>query len=122
MPDRSTVVLLALIAVCFAASYGLRFGLLEDGQWVGVCAEQSSRWECQLRALLGFLIYSGVIAWLGLGLALVAFFVPHRGGWLLAALAVLCAIAALILYSASLAVFAVVLAGLRLVRGPAATA
>ncbi|MNP86392.1 hypothetical protein D3C76_1866020 [compost metagenome] len=39
-----------------------------------------------------------------------------RAGWRLAVLALVFAIPALVLYSASIAVFAVVLAGLRLVR------
>jgi hypothetical protein len=120
MSRRSLISLLLLIALCFAASYGLRFGLMEDGRWVGICVEQASRWECQLRSGLGLLIHFRVIAGLALGLAVLAFCVNHRSGWLLAVLALLCAIPALILYSASLAVFAVVLAGLRLVRRPPA--
>lgn len=99
-----------------AASYGLRFALMEDGQWVGLCAEQAGRWECQLRAGLGYLIHLRVMAWAALALALPAFFVPGRGGRVLAGLALLAGIPALVLYSASLAVFALVLAGLRLVR------
>ena len=116
MTHRSILILLFVTALCFAASYGLRFGLMEDGQWVGICTDQAQRWECQLRSTLGLLIHFRVIAWIALGLSILAMFVPHRNGWLLAALALLCAIPALILYSASLAVFAVVLAGLRLVR------
>jgi len=116
MPLRSILVLLLLIALCFAASYSLRFGLMEDGRWVGLCVEQAARWECQLRDALGLLIHFRVIAGLALGLSVRAFLLPGRSGWLLAALALLCAIAALILYSASLASIALVLAGLRLVR------
>ena len=114
--SRRTIVLLLLIAVVFAASYGLRFGLMEDGRWVGICVEQTARWECQVRSVLGLVIHFRVIAWTALLLSVLAFFPPGRSGWLLAALALLCAIPALILYSASLAAFALVLAGLRLVR------
>lgn len=116
MPNRSLIALLLLIALSFAGAYALRFGLMEDGQWVGVCTDQAQRWECQLRALLGLVIHYRAIAWLALGLALLGFFLPRKSGWLIAALALLTAIPALILYSASLAVFAVVLAALRLVR------
>ncbi len=52
----------------------------------------------------------------GLGLSLLAFFVPRQAGWWLAVLAMLVTLPALVLYNAGLAVFAVVLAGLRLVR------
>ncbi|MCY1543207.1 hypothetical protein D9M68_790120 [compost metagenome] len=89
---------------------------MEDGQWVGLCVEEAQRWECQARAGLGLLIHFRIIAWIGLGTALVAFFVPGRFGWGLALLALLFALPALVLYTASLAVFACVIAGLRLVR------
>ncbi len=45
-------------------------------------------------------------------------FVPARAGWWLAVLALVLAVPALVLYTASIAVFALVLAGLRLVRRP----
>lgn len=52
----------------------------------------------------------------GLGLALLAQVVAGRAGWWLAFLALVFAVPALVLYTASIAVFALVLAGLRLVR------
>ena len=116
MPNRWLITLILLTALAFAGAYVLRFGLMEDGQWVGVCTDQAQRWECQLRAWLGLVIHFRILAWLALGLALLWFCLPHKRGWLIAALALLAAIPALILYSASLAVFAVVLAALRLVR------
>ena len=118
MTSRALIILLLLAAFALAAGYALRFGLMEDGQWVGVCAEQAIRWACQLRDPLGRLIHFGVIAWLALGLAVLSFILPRQSGWWMAVLALCCAIPALILYSASLAVFAVVLSGLRLVRSP----
>ena len=122
MPNRWLITLILLTALAFAGAYVLRFGLMEDGQWVGVCTDQAQRWECQLRAWLGLVIHFRILAWLALGLALLGFCLPHKSGWLIAALALLAAIPALILYSASLAVFAVVLAALRLVRKLPATA
>lgn len=118
MPNRSLILLFLLFALCLAASYGLRFSLMEDGQWVGLCAQQAARWECQLRSWLGWLIHFRVIAWLALGLSVLASLLPRRAGWFLAAAGLFCGIPALVLYSASLAVFAVVIAGLRLVRSP----
>ncbi len=121
MSRRLILLLLVLIALSLCFSYALRFGLMEDGQWVGVCAEQAQLWECQLRSALGLLIHFRVFAWLALGLAVPALFIAQRTGWILAALAILIAIPALILYTASLAVFALVLASLRLVRQSAGT-
>lgn len=119
MSQRTPVLLLLLLLpLWLAACYGLRFALMEDGQWVGLCAEQAARWECQARAGLGYLIHFRVIAWSALALAVVGFLLPGKAGRLLAGLALLPGIAALVLYGASLAVFALVLAGLRLVRAP----
>lgn len=114
------LLLLLVLPLWLAASYGVRFALMEDGQWVGICVEQAARWECQARAGLGYLIHFRVIAWTALVLAVFGFIAPGKAGRVLAALALFCAIPALVLYSASLAVFALVLAGLRLVRAPRA--
>ncbi|HDS1736982.1 MULTISPECIES: hypothetical protein [Pseudomonas] len=113
------IVLLALLPLWLGASYGVRYGLMEDAQWVGLCALPDGYWQCQVRSLLGLAIHFQVIAWGALGLALVAQLVAGRAGWYLAGLALLLGIPALVLYTASIAVFAVVLAGLRLVRQPA---
>ncbi|MEO4047706.1 hypothetical protein AAFN46_11530 [Pseudomonas sp. CAU 1711] len=119
MPQRtSLLLLLLLLPLWLAACYGLRFALMEDGQWVGLCAEQAARWECQARAGLGYLIHLRVLAWGALALAVAGFLLPARSGRVLAGLGLLLGIAALVLYGASLAVFALVLAGLRLVRAP----
>ncbi|MFC5697290.1 hypothetical protein ACFPU0_17200 [Pseudomonas sp. GCM10022186] len=117
MSSRSSIILLLiLLPLWLAASYGVRFALMEDGQWVGLCVDQAERWECQVRAGLGLLIHFRIIAWIALVAALAAFFVRGRPGWRLALLALLFALPALVLYTASLAVFACVIAGLRLVR------
>ena len=117
MPRRLPVILLLLVLLLWlAASYGVRFGLMEDSRWVGLCAESASRWECVARAQLGLLIHFGVFGTVALGLSALAFLVPGRSGWWLAALGMFAALPALVLYNAGLAVFAVVLAGLRLVR------
>lgn len=110
------LILLLILPLWLAASYGVRFALMEDSQWVGLCVDEAARWECQARAGLGWLIHFRVIAWSALAVALLAFVMPARSGRVLAVLALLLGLPALVLYSASLAVFAVVLAGLRLVR------
>ncbi|MDB6145110.1 MAG: hypothetical protein JWP80_4154 [Pseudomonas sp.] len=110
------IVLLVVLPLWLAASYGLRYSLMEDAKWVGICANDALGWQCQLRSGLGLMIHFGTIAWAALVTSIIAFCVPGRAGWALAVLAVLIGIPALVLYSASMAVFAVVIAGLRLVR------
>jgi len=110
------IILLLFVPLWVAVSYGVRYVLMEDGQWVGICAEQAQLWECQARSTLGLMIHFRVIAWTALGLALLAQVLPAHAGWRLAVLALVFGIPALVLYTASIAVFAVVLAGLRLVR------
>ncbi|WP_460418401.1 hypothetical protein [Pseudomonas sp. microsymbiont 2] len=110
------VALLLFLPLWLAASYGVRYGLMEDARWVGLCSVPGEVWQCQARSLLGLGIHFQVIAWGALGLALLCQLVPGRGGWWLAVLALVFGVPALVLYTASIAVFAVVLAGLRLVR------
>lgn len=110
------IALLLFLPLWLAASYGVRYVLMEDAQWVGVCAEQAQVWQCQARSVMGLMIHFRIIAWTALGLALLAQVIPARAGWRVAVLALVFGIPALVLYSASIAVFAVVLAALRLVR------
>lgn len=105
-------------AACLAASFALRYQLMESDQWLGLCVAAPQQLACEVRAQLGWLIHFGVLAWGSLLLALLAFAVPGAWGRRLAAPALLLALPALVLYSASLGVFAVVLALLRLVREP----
>jgi len=110
------VVLLVCLALWLAASYGLRYGLMEDVQWVGACSDETFRWQCAVRSNLGLLIHFCVFGWGALITSVIAFFVPSRIGRVLAVIGLLLGMLALVLYTASLAVFAVVIAGLRLVR------
>ena len=110
------ILLLVLLPLWLAASYGARYGFMEDGKWVGICVDEASRWECQLRANLGLLIHFKVLGWAALGCALTGFVVPGRAGWWLAVLALVFGLPALALYNTTLAVLAGVIAGLRLVR------
>ncbi|WP_285416691.1 hypothetical protein [Pseudomonas sp. efr-133-TYG-5] len=110
------ILLLVLLPLWLAASYGARYGFMEDGQWVGICVDEASRWECQVRSNLGLLIHFQVLGWTALAAAVCGFVVPGRAGWWLAVLALACGLPALALYNTTLAVFALVIAGLRLVR------
>ncbi|MFK3969406.1 hypothetical protein ACI2KS_01565 [Pseudomonas sp. NPDC087358] len=110
------IVLFVVLALWLAASYGLRYGLMEDVQWVGLCSEDALKWQCQVRSNLGLLIHFGVFGWGALLASVIAFFVPRGAGRVLAVIGLLLGMLSLVLYSASLAVFAVVIAGLRLVR------
>jgi len=110
------ILLLVLLPVWLAASYGARYGFMEDAQWVGICVDEASRWECQVRSNLGLMIHFGVLGWAALAAAIAGFVVPGRAGWWLAVLALVFGFPALALYNTTLAVFAVVIAGLRLVR------
>lgn len=110
------ILLLVLLPLWLAASYGARYGFMEDGKWVGICVDEASRWECQLRAGLGLMIHFKVLGWAALSCALIGFVVPGRAGWWLAVLALVFGLPALALYNTTLAVLAGVIAGLRLVR------
>lgn len=114
------VVMLLAAALCLAASLVLRYQLMENDRWVGLCVAEPERLGCQLRAVLGWLIHFRVLALAALGCAVLAFVIPGVWGKRLAVPALLLSLLALVLYSASLAVFAVVLALLRLVRAPQA--
>ncbi|WP_445179250.1 hypothetical protein [Pseudomonas sp. McL0111] len=110
------ILLLVLLPLWLAASYGARYGFMEDGKWVGICVDEASRWECSVRSNLGLMIHFKVLGWAALGTALLGFVLPGRAGWWLAVLALVFGAPALVLYNTTLAVFALVIAGLRLVR------
>jgi hypothetical protein len=110
------ILLLVLLPLWLAASYGARYGFMEDGKWVGICVDEASRWECSVRSNLGLMIHFKVLGWAALGTALLGFVLPVRAGWWLAVLALVFGAPALVLYNTTLAVFALVIAGLRLVR------
>ena len=112
-----TALLIAAV-LCLALSFALRYQLMEGAQWVGLCVDDPQQLACQVRASLGWLIHFRVLAWAALIIAVLAFVLPGAWGKRLAVLALLLGLPALVLYSASLAVFAVVLALLRWVRAP----
>ncbi len=64
------IALLLFVPLWLAASYGVRYGFMEDPQWVGICSAQAQVWECQVRSVLGLTIHFRIMAWIALGLAL----------------------------------------------------
>lgn len=113
---RVLLLLSAVLLTSLAASYGLRYGLMENDRWVGLCSGDAQALVCQARHGLGLLVHFGVLAWSALAAALLALLLPGRSGALLAGLAGVLAIASLVLYSATLGAIALVLAALRLSR------
>lgn len=107
---------IAMLVACLLGSYAVRYGLMEDGRWVGRCADGGGPWMCDVRAGLGWVIHHQVLAWVALGLALLAQVLRGAMGKGLGFAAVLLGIPAMVLYTASLAVFAIVLGALRGVR------
>ncbi|WXL24473.1 hypothetical protein WG219_14225 [Ectopseudomonas mendocina] len=110
------VAFFVLAAAALYVSLILRTQLMENDRWVGLCLAEPERLECQIRASLGWLIHFSVIAYSALAVAVIAFIWRGRAGQVLAGLSLLIGLPALVLYSASLGVIAVVLALLRLVR------
>src|SRR5450830_533640 len=109
------ILLLIALPLWLAASYAARYGLMEDGRWVGICADEASRWEWQVRWNLGLMIDFKMIGWAALITSVLSFFVLRRAGWGLAVLGLVFGLPALVLSITTFAVFAVVIAGLRLV-------
>ncbi|WP_426150089.1 hypothetical protein [Pseudomonas sp. DC3000-4b1] len=107
---------LLLLGLWVGAAYAVRYGLMEHTAWIGRCAADPDAWACQARAGLGLMIHWGVLPWAGLLLAGLGWALDGRRGRWSAALGLASAIPGLVLYTASLAAVAVVLAGLRIVR------
>ncbi len=107
-----------LLSIWMAACYGLRYELMENTHWVNVCDGSTQLLACDVRKTLGLMIHFGVLAWGALGLALVAWLSSGRVGATLAWVALAAALPALVLYTATAASFALLIAALRLTRAP----
>lgn len=118
MRRKPVILLLICLSLWLAACLALRYGFMQDSRWVGACADDPLRWECQVRSVLGLTIHFRILAWAALVTAVLGFLLPGVAGRRIALLGMLFALPALILYTASLAVFAAVLSALRLVRAP----
>lgn len=121
MPRHLPLVLVLITAaLSLLGSLVLRYQVMENEVWVGLCVAEPEQLGCQVRALFGWLIHFRLLSLGALSIALLAFVLPDPWGRRLAGPALIIGLPALVLYSASLAVFAVVLALLRLVRSPKA--
>lgn len=113
---KDWIIPLLLAGIWLALSYVLRYQLMEDSRWLDICDGAAGNIACEVRAKLGMTIHWRVLAYLALALAVPAFFLPgSRGRWL-AWFSLLFALPALALYTVTLAVFALLLAALRIVR------
>ena len=115
--NRRTYLQLALLALWLGLCYGFRFYLMEDVRWVDICGGGNpTNPLCTVRAGVGETIHLRVLAWLALASAVPAFFIKGKCGRVLAWIGLGFGLPALALYTVTLAVFAVLIAGLRLVR------
>jgi hypothetical protein len=118
MSRKPVILLLIGLSLWLSACLALRYGFMQDARWVGACADDPAHWACRFRSAVGLTIHFRLLAWVALAAALLGFIMPGAGGRRLALFGMLFALPALVLYTASLAGFAVVLAALRLVRAP----
>lgn len=107
-----------LLSIWLATCYGLRYGLMENTHWVNACDGSAQLLACDVRKAMGLMIHFGVLAWSALALALVAWLLRGRVGTRLAWVALAAALPALVLYTATAASFALLIAALRLTRSP----
>lgn len=121
---KTWIVPLVLAAIWLALSYVLRYQLMEDSRWLDICSGGAGRsggiaggigW-CEVRAGLGLTIHWKILAYLALLTAVPAFFIKGDNGRRLAWVSLVFALPALALYTVTLAVFAALLAALRIVR------
>ena len=115
MPKK-TWIAIALLIVWLGACYALRFGLMENQHWVNVCDGSAALWTCEARKTLGLIIHLRLLAATALILAITAFVVKSPRGVQLGWLAIVAGLPALVLYAATPASFALLIAGLRLTR------
>lgn len=116
MPSRLLLVLLTLLTAWLAACYGIRFGLMENAHWVEVCDGKRAIAMCDVRAALGLIIHFRILSWAALICTIPAFFIRGAHGRKLAWLGLFVTAPALVLYTVTPAVFAALIASLRLVR------
>lgn len=116
IPWRKVVLPVILLGVWLGACYGLRFGLMENAHWVEVCDGKRAMAMCDARAALGLVIHFRLLSWAALLCTIPAFFIRGTNGIKLAWLGLFITAPALVLYTVTPAVFAALIAALRLVR------
>jgi hypothetical protein len=113
---KSWIIPFTLAAIWLVLSYVARYQLMEDARWLDICSATTGNSWCEVRAGLGLTIHRQILPYLALLLAVPAFFVRGSNGRRLAWASLIFGLPALALYTVTLAVFAVLLAALRIVR------
>jgi hypothetical protein len=116
--SKTTWQLLLSLVIWLAACYTLRFGLMENTHWVNACDGSATLVACEARKTLGLAIHFGVLSTAALLLALGAWAARGPTGNRIAWAALFLALPALVLYTATGASFALLIAALRLTRAP----
>jgi hypothetical protein len=105
-----------LAAAWLGAAYAVRFGLMENAHWVNVCDASATLTACELRRLMGLAIHFRVLSWPAVACAIGAWLLRDKAGIWLAWAGIFFGLPALVLYTATPASFALLIAALRLTR------
>jgi hypothetical protein len=116
--SKKTWLPLLLLLIWLAACYALRYGLMENTHWVNVCDGSATLLACEARKTMGLAIHFGVLSTAALVLAAAAWALRGSMGLKMAWAALAVALPALVLYTATAASFALLIAALRLTRAP----
>ena len=116
--QRPLIAKFFLMALWLSACYAVRYLLMEDSRWVELCYGPHGNILCDVRGAMGLVIHFRVLATAAVLIAVPAFLLGGDRGRTLAWIALLFALPALVLYTVTPAVFALLLALLRLVRAP----
>lgn len=114
--SKKIVLPLILLSVWLGACYGVRFGVMENAHWVAICDGKSAIVMCDVRAAIGLIIHFRLLSWAALICTIPAFFIRGTNGRKLAWVGLFVTAPALVLYTVTPAVFAALIAALRLVR------
>jgi hypothetical protein len=113
---KHLLIAVTLAAAWLGAAYAVRFGLMENAHWVNVCDATATLTACELRRWMGLAIHFRVLSWPALICALGAWLLRGKSGEWMAWAGVAFGLPALVLYTATPASFALLIAALRLTR------
>lgn len=116
-PNRKEWIIPLLVALAWlSVCYAVRYLLMEDPRWLDICDGSTDDTLCSVRSTLGLTIHWRVLPYIALLMAVPAFFIKGRAGCRLAWWSLLFGLPSLALYTVTPAVFALLLAALRIVR------
>lgn len=113
---KNLLIIGTLAAAWLGAAYAVRFGLMENAHWVNVCDASATLTACKLRGWMGLAIHFRVLSWPALACALGAWLLRGKSGERMAWAGIALGLPALVLYTATPASFALLIAALRLTR------